>query len=115
MDRSSSSKKISQINTKSNHKNEIIFIFTMEHYESSLDKLDQLMQRYRRQDILRNQHYEDLSQRYYPFIKAFQLPLNHHCIYIHRLTSTEMLNNLINLASEIDYFTIDTQHHIEVY
>ncbi|CAF1659790.1 unnamed protein product [Rotaria magnacalcarata] len=87
----------------------------MEHYESSLDKLDQLMQRYRRQDILRNQHYEDLSQRYYPFIKAFQLPLNHHCIYIHRLTSTEMLNNLINLASEIDYFTIDTQHHIEVY
>jgi len=83
--------------------------------ESSLEKLDRLMLRYRRQDIQRNQHYKALCERYHPLYQPFQSPANHHVIYVHQLTSIDILNDLIQQASETMFFTLDTQHQIETY
>ena len=87
----------------------------VEHNETSFDKLDRLTLRYRRENVLRNEHYQDLCKRYPAFYQRFQPSFNFHCIFIHRLTSIEMLNHLIEIASQTHFFTIDAQHQLEPY
>ena len=91
-------------------------LFTrVEHNEISFDKLDRLTLRYRRENVLPNEHYQDLCERYPTFYQRFQPSSNFHCIFIHRLTSIEILNHLIEIASQTHFFMIDTQHQLEPY
>ncbi|CAF1277157.1 unnamed protein product [Rotaria sordida] len=83
--------------------------------ESSLDRLDRLNLRYQRELVLKNKHYEDLVDRHYPHYKKFELPLNHNLIYIHKQTSIEILNHVINVASDTYNFILDTQNEIDPY
>ena len=87
----------------------------VEHNETSFDKLDRLTLRYRRENVLRNEHYQDLCERYPAFYQRFQPSFNFHCIFIHRLTSIEILNHLIEIASQTHFFTIDTQLCQEIF
>ncbi|CAF2835611.1 unnamed protein product [Rotaria sp. Silwood2] len=59
--------------------------------------------------------YSDRSLQYYTNYQSFELPKNYNLIFIHMLTSTEILNHVIKVASETYSFIIDTQQQQETY
>ncbi|CAF1440008.1 unnamed protein product [Rotaria sordida] len=81
--------------------------------ESSFDRLDRLNLRYQRENVLKNQHYQDLVHRHYPHYKLCEPPQNYNLIFIHKQTSTKILNHVIQVAFDTYNFILDTQHEME--
>lgn len=81
-------------------------------YISSLDKLDRLANRYQPKNVLENQKYEELCNG--GKCALFEISSsNYRYYFIHRNTSNDILNDLIDFATATKTYTLDTEDQLQ--
>ncbi|CAM4982744.1 unnamed protein product [Rotaria socialis] len=82
------------------------------YYVSPLEKLDRLTNKYQSKKVLENKKYEELVQE--GKCDIFQISTSNYRYYhIHRETSIDVLNNLIEYAMNTTHYTLDTECQLQ--
>ncbi|CAF4377749.1 unnamed protein product [Rotaria sp. Silwood2] len=82
------------------------------YYSSPLEKLEKLTKKFTPKRVLENDKYNKLCQN--GECDLFEIPSSsYRYYYIHRATSMDILNDLIDYASQTTHYTIDTEDQMQ--